>query len=103
MKTTTVTGSRFFLLTLAIGNAAITPTFLAAPTLPNVPPSAVAPPPKLVISDPTKGLRPYVPSAPPAPLSTITLLRWMQFNYIGAVVDTPPEGRGVFHILTDEN
>jgi hypothetical protein len=78
MKTTTVTGSRFFLLTLVIGSAAITPALFGGTGSPNVPPSAIvlglkAPPPKLVISDPTKGLPPYVPPAPPAPLSTITL------------------------------
>jgi len=27
----------------------------------------------------------------------------MQFNYVGAVVDTPLERRGVSHVLTDEN
>jgi hypothetical protein len=46
--------------------------------LPNVPPSAVAlglkaPPPKLVIADPTRNLPPYVPPKPPAPLKTVTL------------------------------
>jgi hypothetical protein len=78
MITTTGTGSRFFLLTLVIGSAVITPTLFGGTGSPNVPPSAVvlglkAPPPQLVISDPTKGLPPYVPPAPPAPLSIITL------------------------------
>ena len=75
MKTTTVTGSRFFLLTLVIGSVTVTPTAFGGTSLPGVPPFAVAlglkaPPPKLVISDPTIGLPRYTPPAPPTPLST---------------------------------
>jgi hypothetical protein len=78
MKTPIVTRSGLFLLALAIGNTAITPTLFGGTGLPHVPTPAVvfglkAPTPKLVISDPTIGLPPYVPPAPPAPLSTITL------------------------------
>jgi hypothetical protein len=73
MKMPTVIASRYFLLTFVIGSWAITPTLLGDNA---VPPSAVvlglkAPPPNLVISDPTK--TPYVPPKPPAPLSTVTL------------------------------
>ena len=78
MKTLTVTVSRFFLLTLAIGSAASAPPLFAGTGSPGVPPFAVAlglkaPPPPLVISDPTRGLPPYVPPPQAKPLSTVTL------------------------------
>jgi PA14 domain len=78
MKMSTAIGSRFFLLILAIGSPAIIPSLFGGTSLPNVPPSAVAlglkaPPPKLVIADPTRNLPPYVPPKPPAPLKTVTL------------------------------
>jgi hypothetical protein len=73
MKMPTVIASRCFLLTFVMGSWAITPTLLGDNA---VPPSAVAlglkaPPPNLVISEPTK--TPYVSPKPPAPLSTVTL------------------------------
>jgi hypothetical protein len=79
MKMLTVTASRCFLLTLVIGSGAITPTLLAGTSSSGVPSSAVllglkAAPPPLVIYDPTQGLSPYVPPAPPKPLSKTTLV-----------------------------
>ncbi|HYZ72600.1 MAG TPA: hypothetical protein VE641_05940, partial [Chthoniobacterales bacterium] len=75
MKMPTVLASRCFLLTLVMGSWAITPTLLGDNA---VPPSAVvlglkAPPPNLVISDPTRNRPASVPSESPAPLSTIVL------------------------------
>src|ERR1700747_2173176 len=73
MKMPTVIASRCFLLTFVMGSWAITPTLLGDNA---VPPSAVvlglkAPPPNLVISEPTKS--PYFPPKPPEPQSTVTL------------------------------
>lgn len=73
-----VAASRRFQIALAIGTIGITSTLSAADS-PGVPDSAVAlglkaPTPKLVISDPTKDLSPYVPPAPPKPLSKTTLV-----------------------------
>src|SRR5262249_16558209 len=75
MKMPSVIASRCFLLTLVMGSGAITPTLFGDNA---VPPSAVvlglkAPPPKLIISDPTRNLQPYVPPKPPTPLSTVKL------------------------------
>jgi len=75
MKMPTVITSRCFLLTFVIGSWAITPTLFGDNA---VPPSAVvlglkAPPPNLVISDPTRNLPPYVPPGLPQPLKTIKL------------------------------
>lgn len=79
MKMPTVIASRCLLLTLAMGSVAISPTLSAGTSSPGVPSSAVllglkAPPPSLHISDPTRGLSPYVPPAPPKPLSKTTLV-----------------------------
>ena len=78
MKTSTAISSRCFLLTLALGSMTVTPALFGNTSLPGVPAWAVAlglkaPPPRLVISDPTIGLPRYAPPAPPAPLSTIKL------------------------------
>src|SRR5580704_14510863 len=78
MKTPAVIRSRCFLLTLVIGSVTVTPTAFGGTSLPGVPPFAVAlglkaPPPKLMISDPTIGLPRYTPPAPPTPLSTTKL------------------------------
>jgi hypothetical protein len=78
MKTPIVTRSRFFLIALAIGNTAVIATLFGGTDSPSVPPSAIvlglkAPTLKLVISDPTIGLPPYVPPPSPESISTITL------------------------------
>jgi hypothetical protein len=82
MKMPTVIASRCFLLTLVIGSGAVTPTLLGDNAVPS---SAVvlglkAPPPNLVISDPTKNLPPYVPPKPPAPRSTPVTLQFSDFT-----------------------
>jgi hypothetical protein len=79
MKMPTVIGGRCFLLTLAIGSVAAAPVLFAGTSSAGVPSSAVllglkAPPPPLVISDPTAGVSKYVPPAPPKPISKTILV-----------------------------